>query len=386
MAAPGRVDEVFEHIPASCECGHRFDGSEERVAEPLVHQLTELPPVTPLIFEHRMHRLLCPGCTRVIAAELPAGTGPSAFGPRLQAHVAVLAGVHRLSRREVKAVIGEMFGIDISLGSVDATIMRISALLADPWAELREAVRQAELIWADETSWRLAGATQWIWLAASSLCACFQIDPSRARRVATELLGSDFGGIAHTDRYAAYHFLDVLQQQICWSHAQRQFAEIAGRPGAAGVLGAKLVKAAKEVFTAHRAYCDQGRDLAWLRAELAPVRERVGVLLEQGTRGRDERTARFCAGLIAESDALWTFCEVEGAEPTNNRAERAVRHGVLLRKTQLGTQSDRGSRWIERICSVRESCRLQGRSVLEFMIEVAEAAHGGGPPPSLVPP
>ncbi len=91
------------------------------------------------------------------------------------------------------------------------------------------------------------------------------------------------------------------------------------------------------------------------------------------------------AGLVDEYEALWTLCEVRGVEPTNNAAERALRHAVIMRKTQFGTQSDRGSRWVERICSVRESCRLQGRSPLAFLIHAASAAHERRSAPSLAP-
>lgn len=101
-------------------------------------------------------------------------------------------------------------------------------------------------------------------------------------------------------------------------------------------------------------------------------------------RGRDVGVQG--AGLLSEEQALWTFCEVPGIDPTNNAAERAVRHAVIMRKVQLGTQSERGSRWVERICSVRETCRLQSRSALDYLIEAAVAAHDRGPAPSLVPP
>ena len=218
VAPPERVDETFEHLPVSCGCGHAFDGSEEREGHPLVHQKWELPPARPLVFEHRRHRLLCPACGAARLAELPAGVSASAFGPRLEAHVATLAGVFRLSRRQVQKVVQEMLGVPISLGAVDAAIMRMSAALAEPWAALREAVREAEAVHADETGWRLAGAQQWLWLGASALCACYRIDPSRSQAAAKALLGEDFGGILISDRYAGYHFLDVLQQQLCWCH------------------------------------------------------------------------------------------------------------------------------------------------------------------------
>ncbi len=385
MAPPERVDEVFWHLPGRCGCGHGFEGSEERVGEPVVHQEWELRPAAPLVFEHRRARLACPGCGAARLAELPAGVTATAFGPRLEAHIATLAGVFRLSRRQVRRVVEEMLGVPISVGAVDAAIMRMSDALADPWAALAEAVREAEVAHADETGWRVAGAQHWLWLGASALCACYRIDPTRSQAAAKELLGEDFGGIVVTDRYGAYHFLDVLQQQLCWCHVIRQFVELSEQGGAAGRRGTELVAAGREVIGAHRRYLEGGHELAWLRAGLAPLRARIEALLTQGTRGHDRRARRVCAGLLSEYEALWTFCEVEGVEPTNNVAERALRHAVIMRKTQLHTVSEQGCRWIERICSVNETCRLQGRAVLDYLVEAAEAADHGGPAPSLVP-
>lgn len=141
-------------------------------------------------------------------------------------------------------------------------------------------------------------------------------------------MGEDFGSFIITDRYVGYHWLDVLQQQLCWAHAIRQFTELSERQGAPGKLGRKLLAAAREVFAAHRAYLQDDRDLAWLKAELDPCRDRIEQLLKQGARGRHPKTARFCDGLLDEYVALWTFCEVPGIDPTNNAAERALRHAV----------------------------------------------------------
>jgi len=386
LAAAERVDRSFEHVPVACGCGHRFDGSEERAGEPVAHQKWELPPIVPLIFEHRLHRLLCPGCGKATVAGLPEGVSGSAFGPRMEAHIAVLAGVYRLSRRQVADVVREVFGCPISLGAVDASVMRMSAVLADPWRELRDAVRQAQALHADETSWRLRGESSWLWVAASALMACYRINPSRSQAAAKELLGEDFGSFIITDRYAGYHWLDVLQQQLCWCHLIRQLVSLSERDGAPGRLGHKLLDDARDVIRCHREYLEQGHELSWLEHKLRPLRENIQALLEQGVRGRHLKTRRFCGGLLEEYDALWTFCEVEGISPTNNAAERALRHGVILRKIQLGTQSERGNRWIERICTARETCMLQRRSVLGYLIDAAIAAHHRQPIPSLAPP
>jgi transposase len=310
LAAAGRVDRRLEHVPVSCGCGHRFDGSDERVGDPVLRQKWELPEVVPLVIEHRLHRLLCPECGSAVLAD-GEGISGSGFGPRLEAHVAVLAGVFRLSRRQIVCLLDEMFGCPISVGAVDATIMRMSGVLADPWRELRDAVRHAHTVHADETSWRLRGETNWLWVAATALFACYRIDPSRSQP-AEELLGEDFGSFIITDRYAGYHWLDVLQQQLCWCHAIRQFVSLSERDGPPGRLGHKLLKAARKVIGAHREYLQVGHELTWLETQLQPLREEIQALLKTGVRGRHLETRRFCAGLLDEYDALCTFCEVEG--------------------------------------------------------------------------
>jgi transposase len=385
-AGPERVDERVVHLPERCACGYVFRGHEQQLGDPVLHQQWELPPIRPLVCEHARVRLRCPACARATLAR-PPGACLSGYGPRLEAHIAMLAGVFRLSRDQVRQVVVEVFGVPASKGAVDNALMRTSALLADPWSELRAAVRKAAVVHADETSWRLAGAQQWLWVAAAALVACYRIDPARSQQAAKALLGEDFGGFVVSDRYAGYHFLDVLQQQLCWCHVIRQLVELSERGGASGRRGTKLVALARRVIGAHRAFLEDGHEPDWLAAELAPLRAQIRALLEQCAAGRHTRSANFARGLLDEYDALWTFADVPELciDPTNNAAERAVRHAVLMRTLQGGTQCDRGSRWIERIQSIRETCRLQQRPVLDWLIEAVRAAHYGLPIPSLLP-
>jgi len=344
LVAADRVDERVVHRPDRCGCGHVFDGSEPAVGEPVCHQQYELPAVRPLVIEHRRVRLACPGCGRARLAQ-PPGAALSGYGPRLEAHIAMLAGVFRLSRQQIRQALTEMFGVPASTGAIDNAIGRMSAVMADPWSELREAIQRAEVVHADETTWRLAGAQQWLWVAASALMACYRIDPSRSQAAAKALLGEDFGGFVVSDRYAGYHFLDVLQQQLCWAHVIRQLTELSQRGGAAGRRGARLVALAREVIAAHRAYLKDGHEGDRLADRLTLLREQIRTLLEKCAAGRHQPSARFAVGLLEEYEALWTFADVPQAhiDPTNNAAERAVRHTVLMRKIQGGTQSDRGT-------------------------------------------
>ncbi|MGZ6725690.1 MAG: IS66 family transposase [Solirubrobacteraceae bacterium] len=380
-------------VPGRCGCGHRFTGVEERVGEPVCHQQWDLPVIVPEVREWRRLRLACPGCGRPALAELPAGVSASAFGPRLHAHVAVLAGVCRLSREKLVELVRESYGIELSTGAVDMMLRRVSRVLHDPWRELHEAIKLAEAVHADETTWLCKADPCWLWTASTAALVCYRIDPRRTQEAAKKLLGENFGGFVTSDRYVGYHWLDVLQQQLCWAHAVRQLTEISERPGAPGKLGTRLLDIAGQVFAIHHehapalAVADRPEHpaLIALREQLAPLRERFRALLEQGTRGRHPKTARFCAGLLEEYPALWTFSEVPGITPTNNDAERAMRGPVILRRISGGTQSERGNRWIERILSTLETCRRQGRSASEYLHDAIDASLHSRPIPTLVP-
>jgi transposase len=383
----------IECLPERCGCGHRFDGGEEQLGEPVCHQQWDLPVILPEVREWRRLRLACPGAGKPVLAGLPDGVSVSAFGPRLHAHVAVLAGVHRLSREKIAVLVSEAYGIEVSTGAVDTMLRRVSRVLHDPWRELHEAIKLAEAVHADETTWLCKRDPCWLWTATTAALVCYRIDPRRTQEAAKRLLGENFGGFLISDRYAGYHWLDVLQQQLCWAHAVRQLTELSERDGAPGKLGVKLLALAGKVFGIHREHVLALADadhpehpaLLALREQLAPLRASFKELLEQGARSRHGKTARFCAGLLQEEPALWTFSEIPGISPTNNDAEQAIRGPVILRRISGGTQSERGNRWIERILSTIETCRRQHRSAHAYITDAIDASLHHRPIPTLVP-
>ena len=382
-----------ECLPGRCGCGHEFDGAEQRLGEPVCHQQWELPRIVPDVREWRRLRLECPDCGKPALAALPDGVSVSAFGPRLHAHVAVLAGVHRLSREKIACLVGEAYGIELSTGAVDTILRRVSRVLHDPWRELHEAIKLAEAVHADETTWLCKRDPCWLWTATTAALVCYRIDPRRTQEAAKRLLGENFGGFLISDRYVGYHWLDVLQQQLCWAHAARQLTELSERDGAPGKLGSKLLALAGDIFRIHREHAPRLADadhpehpaLLALREQLNPLRASFKALLEQGTRSRHGKTARFCAGLLEEEPALWTFTEIPGISPTNNDAEQAIRGPVILRRISGGTQSERGNRWIERILSTIETCRRQRRSAHAYIADAIDASLHDRPVPTLVP-
>jgi transposase len=118
---------------------------------------------------------------------------------------------------------------------------------------------------------------------------------------------------------------------------------------------------------------------------LIPLQARLGRLLRRGLENPDRKAAGLCRELTKWWAALWTFSRVEGVDPTNNGAERALRPAVLWRKGSFGADSEAGSRFAERLLTVVASCRQQGRPLLEFLVAAGAAALHGTAGPSLLP-
>ncbi len=381
-----RVDQVVEHWPEHCRaCAHVFS-AEERVDAAAVqrHQLCELPPIAVTVTEHRLHRLRCPACAAGTRAELPAGVPRFAFGPRLQAAVVTLAVRNRVSRRDGAELMEELFGVKLSTGSIEAIVERAGEALAAPHAGLREQIRSASAVNIDETGWRTAGQRRTLWAALSERAAVFRIAPDRHEREARALLGEGFAGIACSDRWWAYNYLDPKQRQLCWSHLMRDFTFHSEGLAAQTEVGQGGLVVAASLFEAWEEFRGDG-ERARLHERLAPLKQELRALLEQAARKSTKTKYHrlFAKNLLKHWPALWTFTHTEGVKPTNNHAERGLRGAVIYRKLSLGSQSERGERTIERLLSASVTCRLQGRSLFAYLTDVLNARIRGDPIPLL---
>lgn len=382
-----QVDVVVAHWPRQCRRCQAALAPEQApvVGEPVRHQVTELPPVRAHVTEHRLYQLRCPDCGTTTCAALPADVPSGAFGPRLQATVAVLSGRYRLSRREVAGVCTDVLGAPLAVGSVDGLCQATAEALAAPVAELEVAVQQAAAAHADETSWRQAGQRCWLWVVVTALATVFTIAPSRGRGVIQGLLGAAFAGYLITDRWAAYTWRSPERRQVCWAHLRRDFQALVDLGGAARPIGEAGLALIARLFDAWYAGRDEPAPRPRLAAETAPLRAEFHALLEQGRRSGHYKAIGLCESLLKLEPALWTFLRVAGVEPTNNAAEQALRPAVLWRKGSFGTQSDGGNAFVTRMLSVAATCKQHQRSLLDYLTAVCAASQRGQPIPSLLP-
>lgn len=382
-----QIDEIVDHYPDACGgCGREFDAGQRRPRRRFGrHQVAELPPMGAVWTEHRTHQLRCRGCRARTSARLPGGIAESAFGPRFEAAVVTLTGAYRVPRRGVVELARDLFGVTLAAGTVDAICQRASDALAGPHLQLHDWVLGQPALHVDETGWKTSGDGRALWGASTPQAAVFQIAEHCNRDVFNAFVGTGYDGIVISDRWNGYSHLDPERRQVCWSHLQRDFRRHADGLGEQKPFGEQGLELTGRVFTAWRAYQHQHHDRGQLQAEIAPVQTQLRSLLETASlkQARNRWHRRFANNLLKIWPALWTFTTTTGVEPTNNPAERALRGPVILRKVSLGSQSNNGERFAERVLSAVVTCRLQHRSLHAYLGELITAHNRGDPFPAL---
>ena len=382
LVPPERVHETVVLKPTTCRrCRGYLKGSDP---DPLRHQVWELPEIQPTITEYQRHRLTCSGCGATTCAELPPGVPEGQSGPRLVAFVALLMAHFRQSKRRVSLFCETVLNTPCSTGLAVKLQNQATAALRPAYDEAVQALPEEKRQNIDESPTKEGNHKAWLWTFVGSLFTVFAIRATRAGDVLEELLTPNFSGIVTCDRAKMYWRLATLQW--CWAHLKRDFQALSESPTRiAKTLGKQLLKETTHVFRQWSRCRDGTISRAGLKSSLSKTRRAVDRLLLRGLNCRHARTAEVCRELYWYRQRLWTFLDHEGVEPTNNAAERALRHAVIWRKLSFGTQSAAGSRFVETMLTVIETCRQQRRSAMSFLAAAVEAHLARQSAPSLLP-
>jgi transposase len=301
----------------------------------------------------------------------------------------------------VQGLFKELFGIELSTGSINQLRQETSVAVAEAVAAAHRYVQAQGNANVDETSFAQgnqdgknpSGRKGWLWVMATPLVSYFAVFLGRSQAMCQQLLGEGFKGIVSSDRFSAYNGLLLEQRQLCWAHLKRDFTRMAERSGVSGELGQALLEQQKLLFEQWYRVRDGTLSRGEFASIVSPIRQQIHSLLTEAAdyeiSSREKtplaKTVRTCQQLLKVESALWTFVSVEGVEPTNNAAERALRPAVLWRKNSFGSQSEAGSLFVSRMLSVVTTLRSQNRPVLDYLVEACRAARQGQPAPSLLP-
>jgi len=379
LIPPEQCNEIVPCVPTNCRrCGKELRGVD---ADPIRHQVWELPKIEPIVTEFQRHRLVC-SCGCSTCGELPKGVPAGQAGPQLIAFTALLMACFRQSKRRAAQFLSMILNQPASPGWMVLLQNRAAEAVQPAYDELAERLTEQPVLHIDESPTKEGQAKAWVWTFVAKTFTLFACRVSRAAEVAKGLLGEDYPGVIHCDRARMYWAFGRLQW--CWAHLKRDFQALIDDPcGTKKRLGHDLMKPTKELFVLWKKVRDGTISRRRFLAQMQPIRQRVDALLLRGY--FNALTYGFCKELVEHSEHLWTFLDSEGVEPTNNAAEQALRHAVIWRKLSFGTQSKAGSQFVERLLSVIETCRRQSRNVFTWLVTAVEAHYNDEKPASLMP-
>jgi transposase len=361
-----QCQHVIPWVPTTCRrCAAPLSGSD---SQPLRHQVWELPEIKPSVTEYQRQRLTC-RCGTVTCGALPAGVPIGQAGPRLIAFSGLLMSCFRQSKRRAALFLSMILDQPARPGWM-VSLQNLAAEAVQPaYDELvRQLPRQA-VLHIDESPTKEGRAKSWIWTFVAATFTLFANRTSRAADILADWLGETYAGVIHCDRARMYWSFGRLQW--CWAHLKRDFQGLSDSPCPTQKRFG-LWQNVRDGTLSRPAFVEQ----------MKPIRAEVESLLLRGY--FNVRVYGFCKGLWEHRQNLWTFVEVEGVEPTNNAAEQALRQAVIWRKLSFGTQSAAGSRYVERLLTVVETCRRQQRNVFAWLVEAVEARLTGKTAPSLL--
>jgi transposase len=383
LRPPDQVSRIVKSLPSFCkDCGAALKGED---AHPERHQVSELPKIVPEIVEYQRHTLNCEACDAKNRAEWPVEMPKGSFGARLQGMIGYLGGRFGISHRDMVELMDTVFEVEISLGSIPAQQQRVSLALKEPVEAAQKHVQKQIAVNMDETGWFEMAKDFWLWVCTTPNVSVFRIFDSRSGSGAKTLLGENYSGIVGTDRFSGYAWMDPSHRQICWAHLKRDFQALVERGDESKVVGQMLLSRLKTFFGFWHRFREGGLSRLDLQTVMHPIREEIHNLLEIGTMLTHKETRRTCQNILKVKQALWTFVDQEGVEPTNNAAERALRRGVIWRKHSFGTQSKTGTVFVERILTTVMSLRQQKRNILDFLTSACKAVPQNMPVPSILP-
>lgn len=391
----GRIGKARKPLPEGSEqrtvdvplpdcCPHcNYPIPPEAMTHTVTHRVCDLVRQLTEVIAFRLQHGICGACHKVIKAELPPEAGVGEIGHRLRGLAAYLRTQGRMSIGPLRFYFQEVLGIDISRGWLHKSGGRVSEALEPVWKILLDEIRAADVVNMDETGFGRKDR-DWIWVALSARTVLFHFSGTRSAEALKVILPENFAGVLCTDRYNAYKTLKEATRQYCWAHLRRELVAMseAVDPTVAN-LGKKMLADQERIFDLWHRFRQQEIRRIDLRKQSAIILARLKHNLSLAS-VMDHKASRLLGrDLIKHWGKLWTFLRIDGVEPTNNSAERALRPLVILKRIFQRLPSTGGKQFFERLFSTGMTARVRGVPYFDWLIRALHANHQGLAPPVL---
>ena len=340
---PERIDEIKEHKLDKCPiCGGIVSDTQE-IRERIVEDIEQ--PKTKNT-KHLIHRCYCKNCDKIVEAEFYDALPNARFGLKLMLLVLILKLDCRIPSNKVTSILSSVFGIKLSDGEIYNILRQLSEALGDYYSEIEKRIKEALIKNIDETSWRVNGKNNWLWIFINKEVALYVVDKKRSSKVPIKILGNQEGKTIIEDRFSAYNELAKVsgcEQQICWAHLLRNSKDLAEHYREAKYIHKRM----KFIYEKAKEGEEKEKLLHWM--DLIASRDY-----------RSAEVFKFVKSVCRNHrENLFRFVDNPEIDSTNNRAERGLRHAVVIRKISNGSRSEDGAEITARLLSVLQTMKLQ---------------------------
>ena len=354
---PGQIDRREEHRVQVCPC---CGGPVQRCNRTRKRIIEDIPAdIATEVVEHTLHRDYCPACKKHVEPVVPDALPNAAVGHRLVAMTSWLHYGLGLSIQQVRWILSGHLRTDLTAGGLLAAWQRTADILMPWYQQIARDAKASAVLHADETGWRVAGLTFWLWCFANKLTCFYMIDRSRGGPALAKFFTEAFDGVLVRDFWAAYDALEVGEHQCCLVHLLRELEKVDLTNGS----------------TAWKAFAKQLRRLVRdgirlrKRADFGPekyagriVRIDQRLMALAGGEYADPDANRLAKRLLKYCDSLFTFLDHPAVPFENNLAERMIRPAVLIRKNSQSNRSEKGAATQAVLMSIYRTLRLRGHN------------------------
>jgi transposase len=362
---PARIDQRRAHrLPCCPHCQGRL----KRCQQTRTRYIEDIPEgITPVVTEHTIHRDWCPRCKKLVEPKVPDALPGATLGNRTGT---MTAWMHYGLGNTLSQIV-EVFNYHVQMKLTTGGLLHMWRRLQEalfPWYEQiqAEALRSA-VLHADETSWRVAGKTHWLWAFANDDVTYYMIDRSRGEPALRKFFVEEFQGTLVSDFWGAYNAVVCAARQGCLVHLLRDLHTVDHYKKG----GEHWPEFAKKL---RRLVGDAIR--LWRATELSSEsrqsrRQRLDERLDEllATAWQDSQARRLVKRLRRHRDHLFTFLDKPGVPFDNNLAERAVRPAVIIRKNSYANRSQRGAEVQGVLMSIYRTLKQRGHNPLQTITQ-----------------
>lgn len=390
---PGKTRKGFKRVdryellkPQQCpHCGSvEFDESPVEVQRQQVAQLVARPIE---VVEYQRYTCQCTQCGQRHRADWPKGIVPGQdLSVELQSLLVWLGNYGHLSYEKQQELLWELGGIEVGVGTLAATNARMAMAVKGSVDQLREWVKLQPMVHVDESPWPVLGLKEWLWVTTGQKFCLFHPGDTRSRAELIAQLGESFDGVISTDDYSVYNGYSTKAQQKCLAHLRRHFKKVVKlNHGNNPALGQAFLDLIDEAFAQHKQWRET-QDHSAYQTWTVGFKLRVTLTLQQWISRAGYEAGKLLRSLRDKQEQWWYFLDHPQVPPDNNLAERSLRLAVTKRKVSGGSRSMKRFAQTADLLSVVQTCRRQGRSVMEFFQSVLMSHEKlGKSKPSLLP-